>query len=558
MDLDQHLKRLNRRAIPSDLERILNIPRAVSEGTQEAADRWTDRLGGVGATLRPIQGVSLDVIASFSGAFCMIGVGHGKTLIALLAGTAAGAARPLVIVPPALLQQMELEAIKWSRFFKFQPPTIISYGILSTQTDLLDRLKPDLIIADEAHYLRHKTASRTRRLLRYFQQNLCGFIALSGTMTAKSLLDYEHLLELALRGRVPIPLNRYELERWAACIDPDGEPNQSDLNRLGYLVQWSNQSNLTPVNKESIRRAFRERLTTTPGVISTRSGSCDASLYLTHHTPAHSLTVRRALKNLREKWETPDGEPLADSSMKSRAFKNLCTGFYYVWEWGETGPNLEWLEARRNLNRLVSRVLRYSSREGRDSPALVMKWSRAGGGNLELQKAVSLWDEIKDDAAPATVPVWICKEKIQYIMDFLFDLSDPAIFWYSSKAMGDALTLLGLDCRGAGSLPPDGKTCAASIAVHGKGRNLQMYSRCFVVEPPANGATWEQLLGRTHRAGQGEHSVWWDYFDFGDAMDKSKTHSEYIQATHGLIQKLNIATFLTTGANPKNQKEKKQ
>ena len=182
---------------------------------------------------------------------------------------------------------MQNEAEKWSKFFRFTPPQVLSYGILSTQTDILERLKPDLIVADEAHYLRHKTSARTRRFLRYFHNNRCNFVALSGTITAKSLLDYAHLLELALRERTPIPLNRYELERWAACIDPDGEPNQSDLKRLAYLVRWSNQSKLTPTNCESIRRAFRERLTTTPGVVSTRRGSCESSLYLLKHRPCY-------------------------------------------------------------------------------------------------------------------------------------------------------------------------------------------------------------------------------------------------------------------------------
>ncbi len=83
-----------------------------------------------------------------------------------------------------------------------------------------------------------------------------------------------------------------------------------------------------------------------------------------------------------------------------------------------------------------------------------------------------------------------------------------------------------------------------------------MYRRCFIVEPPANGATFEQLLGRTHRAGQTADAVWWDYFDFGDALKRAKAGAEYIEATHGSPQKLNLATFLTTGESPKTKKEK--
>ncbi len=557
MDLDQHLKNLKRRVIPSDLDRILNMPRESSEGSEEAAARWTSALGLGGATLRPIQGAKLDNVAKYGGGVGLMAVGSGKTLVALLAGAAAGAKTPVVVVPPSLVGQMKDEAEKWSKHFRFPTPAILSYGIISTREEILNDLKPDLIVADEAHYLRHKTSTRTRRFLRYFRDNpRCKLLALSGTLTSKSLLDYAHILELALRDRAPIPLNRWELERWAACVDPDGEPNASDLNRLAYLVAWSSQSNLTPVNKESIRRAFRERLTSTPGVVVTTKSSCASSLYLNRHRPKHSATVRDALKKLREEWKTPDGEPIADASAKSRTFKNLATGFYYRWDWGESGEDLEWLETRRELNRRVGHVLRYSPREGRDSPKLVTDWSRNGGGNDELRRVVLKWDAIKDRANPTPAPVWICREKIDYLENYLYDLSEPAILWYSSNAVGQALARLGVATHGAGSFPPSGDICAASIAVHGKGRNLQMYSRCFIIEPVASAGMFEQLLGRTHRAGQTADAVWWDYFDFGDALKRAKAGAEYIEATHGSPQKLNLATFLTTGDSPKTKKEK--
>ena len=545
MDLDQHLKNLPRLNIPSDLERILEMPRQTPQDPEEAAQRWTSSLALGDAVLRPSQGVSFDAINLFGSAFIIMGVGHGKTLVSLLAAQVAGCKSAVLFVPPALLDQAKQEMEKWSNEFKFLGPEIVSYGILSTQTDLLDRLSPDLIICDEAHYLRPNSA-RTRRVKRYLTRRpRCKFIALSGTMTSKSLLDYDHLLLWTLRDRSPIPLNRYELERWAACIDPDGEPTQSDLNRLGYLVQWSGQSKLTPVNKQSIRRAFKERLTSTPGVVSTRSSSCDASLYLKRHNPPHSAQIKSALKNLSEKWETPDGEPIADASTKSRAFKNLCLGFFYRWRWGEAGPDLEWLEARRDLNRRISKVLRYSPREGRDSPALVIGWSSSGGGNIELQRAVALWDKIKDRATVETEPVWICDQKMQYLADYQYDLSEPAIFWYSSQAVGGALQRLGLPVHGAGSLPPKGETCAASIAVHGRGRNLQkLYARSFIVECSSSGSVMEQLLGRIHRAGFDKHECWWDYFDFSGALKRAKSDAEYIQETQGTIQKLNLASFL--------------
>jgi len=548
MNLDQHLQNLTRQKIPSDLERILDMPRQGPQDGQEAADYWNTALGLGGASLRPEQALALSVIEKRRGGFFMYGVGFGKTLIALLAGTAAGSRSPVVLVPPALVKQMEQEAVKWSRFFKFRTPAVVSYGLLSTRRGLLEELKPDLIIADEAHNLKDKKSVKTRRFLRYFNRNpRCGFVALSGTMTSKSLLDYAHLLELSLRERAPIPFNRYELERWAACVDPDGEPNQSDLNRLSYLVQWAHPSKLTPTNKETIRSAYRTRLTTTPGVLATVRSSCDASLIMQHHKPRHTQAIKDALKTLREKWEKPDGEPIADASQASATFKNLCTGFYYRWDWGENGPDLEWLEAKRHLNRLIGKVLRYSPREGRDSPALVTDWSRNGGGTQELREAVRLWDEVGKRPGPKNVAVWLCQEKLKYALQYAYNSSDPVLLWYSSNALGSSLARLGVDVRGAGSLPPSGGLAACSIAVHGAGRNLQMYRKCLVIEPPASGSIWEQLLGRTHRSGQQADAVQWDFMDYAGSVAKAKTHAEYVEQTTGTRQKLNYATILTTG-----------
>ena len=549
IDLAARLKGLKREHIPSDLERVLSMPLVSSTGDEEAARRWTEELSITGEfALRPIQGKALDVVQKWKGGFASVGVGHGKTLISLLAGMAAGRARIVVLVPPSLKKQMEAELEFWSHHFKIDhPPTIVSYGIISTRPTILEDLKPDFVVADEVHYLKNGTV-RTRRFLAYFRRNpRCGFLGLSGTITTRSLLDYSHILEVALRDRAPIPLNRHELARWAATIDADGEPTQADLMRLGLLVKWAFPGRLQVSTKESIRRAFRERLTTTPGVITTKTSSCDASLYLKAYTPKHSAAVKKALKRLQNEWVDPDGKELADASTKSRIFKNLSLGFYYRWIWPNGEPDEIWLEARRRLDRMVGKVVRYHPRPGRDSAALVLDWVKAGGGRPELREAYEAWEAVKHRPGPENETVWICREKIEFIRDWVFEQKEDVIVWFTSKAIGAALEAAGMVVHGRGTAAPTGGTCAASIAVHGKGRNLQMYHNCFVVEPPANGGTWEQLLGRTHRAGQPQHEVWWHFFNYGDALRRSKSHAEYIESTQGTVQKLNCATYLTTG-----------
>lgn len=544
IDVDQIMNNSHRVDIPADLDRILRMPVTPPGGDLEAAQRWTKRLSLGAHALRPVQGAALESIHLYKGGFFPIGVGHGKTLIALLAGEVAGASKPLILCPPALVKMMRAEALIWSERFKFTPPAVESYGILSTKTRLLLDLRPDLIIADEAHYLRRRGAARTKRLLSYFYNvnPTAGFVALSGTITAKSLLDYAHLLELSLRDRVPVPTSRYELQGWAACIDPDGEPTRGDLAALAPLVEWSGQT--AKPSRDTIRKAYKTRLVTTPGVVSTTSTSCDASLYLIEHNPKTPAAVSKAIRHLRDTWTLPNNEPIADASFFSRAFRQLSIGFFYRWEWSGR-PDLEWLEARRNRDRLIGRVLRYASRPGRDSPGLVARWGLAGGGSRELRDALELWEAIKDRANPQTVPVWIDKTRIDYVASFAKAYEDPLVLWYSSRAVGEELGRRGFPVHAAGSAPPKGRTCAASIHVHGKGQNLQQYGRAFVVEPPASGGRWEQLIGRHHRAGQTRDEITIDFFNFGDVMAKARQDARYIEDTTDNRQKLNLATFLT-------------
>ena len=546
--------------IPSDLERVLDLEADDLDG-EALADQWTDRLAVTNARLRPIQAIALEVVSRYKCLFGSIGVGHGKTLICLLAGAAAGARRPLLLVPPALVEQMKTEAKTWSALFRFVPPRVVSYGILSTKkgSTLLEEIKPDLIIADECHALRHKTSARTKRILRYFREHpTAGFVGVSGTITSKSLLDYAHLLELSLRDRAPIPLSRFGaggLESWASILDVNGEATKEDFSAFWPLVRWSGGSDYMPdkptERKALARRAFSKRLASTPGVVCTVVSSCEASLHVVEHYPNPSDAVRGALTTLSTRWETPEGEPLADASAFARVAKQLSLGFYYRWEWqGE--PDLVWLERRRAWIRAVSRVLRYSAREGLDSPALVDQWVASGRGNKETRAAWHAWQEVKHRPAPEIVPVWIDRSIMLYAVDWLAALDEPAIIWYRSKAVGEALFDLGLPVYGSASSCPSTDPryphkIGASIAVHGKGRNLQAYRLGLVLEPPG-GASFEQLIGRYHRQGQKADLVEFHVLQHTEPLKKALTRARadalYIEQTTNQKQKLNFARYL--------------
>ena len=138
-----------------------------------------------------------------------VGVGHGKTICDLLAAMVVPGCRTAVLLlPPNLKQQLldvdwhfygqhwRLPNLAGGKWLAPDPrPTIhvVAFSELSgsRSTDLLHRLRPDVVVVDEAHSVRNRTAARTKRFLRYFSDHEgVKLFAWSGTLTSKSLKDY--------------------------------------------------------------------------------------------------------------------------------------------------------------------------------------------------------------------------------------------------------------------------------------------------------------------------------------------------------------------------------
>ncbi len=164
------------------------------------------------------------------------------------------------------------------------------------------------------------------------------------------------------------------------------------------------------------------------------------------------------------------------------------------------------------------------------------------------------WRQVRDTATPETEAVWID--------DFLardcasWARAQIGIVWYEHVAFGAMVAKLAeipqfgpgeesgrqlLAERGARSI-------VASIRSHGTGKNLQPFSRNLVANPPSDGATWEQLIGRTHRTGQiADEVACYVYRHVPamiDALDKAKNLAAHIQGTFGGAQKLLLASYL--------------
>lgn len=580
---------------PTEMERILAIPvieRSV-ERDAEAAARWTRILRRPGGTaaLKPLQGIACDeaVRAAATGSlrspFVPIGVGHGKTLLSLVLPEVMYAERPLLLHPPSMRRELAEAVALWSPHFDFRPPQTYAYSELSqsTATSFLDWYRPDLIIADEAHALRHATASRTKRVVRYLKANpTCRFVPLSGTMTARSLLDYDHLIELSLREFAPIPLSRKILEQWASVIDPEGEPDQKSWDAIWPLaVAFGNAPKLWQAGTShgvevdgrvlSIREGYQRRLSTTPGVVVSREPSVGSNLWLVRRHTKVPSTVANALEGLIDTWNMPDenaaeGAEIADAAALARAGTQLSCGFYYVWDWtwngkrgGKTEDDDEWLLRRSEWHKAVRNILRYSSRTGLDSPMLVAHWVKEGHGGHDITEAYARWVEdgpdgkpYRDRKQPPKKTIWVSKFLMDDVVEWAIKHKE-CLLWYSSLAVETALVDAGIPVFGAGSESPTfEKTpiAACSIAVHGKGKNLQKWFKQVVIEPPSSGAVWEQLLGRTHRQGQMADDVFAVVYQHTEkalnAVKKACAEAMYIEQTQGMKQKLNLAKWADT------------
>ena len=540
------LERLRRQRPPAQqmpgMQRILALP--TRQGyVPDQTDKYSLPNGRY--ALRPIQSEALYEMERCNGLVAPIGVGHGKFLISALAPSALKSKRPLLLVPPALVNQTKKEIGKFKEHFRIHPGLeVLSYGKLSVASGsrFLDEYQPDLIISDECHHLRHRTATRTKRVIRYFQNNPdCKFVGLSGTFTSKGLADYAHLVELALRDKAPVPLDFWELQIWAANIDVGGDPDMYERERFSPMTM---QYGGTP------RQAYFRRLETCPGVALTQGVSCEASIYMKREDLRLPTEVNKALRGLFNDWCTPGGEEIEDALGIARVRRQLLCGFYYEWDWPNGQPDYLWLEARSNWHKHVRRVLS-RSKQGRDSPLLVAMWAqRPDCPDVDLVYAWNEWDAVRGRPQPPVKTIWINEYLIDGVMSFLSRTEEPTIVWCDHRALLEKFRDKGLVVYGAGEDIPDGPAhhCAMSVKAHGTGKNLQQWSNNLLTSFLPNGSTLEQLIGRTHRLGQQADEVFVYYFEqhstVHNDIEKAREIASYIQETQGNRMKILAASWL--------------
>jgi hypothetical protein len=550
----------------SEVDRVVNIVRRRwqdAEDLERFTADTTEFLSHNGGTmqLRPVQAVALGELHDFGGLFAPIRVGGGKTLISFLAGTVTGARRPLLLIPAKLAKKTHTTFAELRHHWLGHPRLeIMSYELLSRDRGgrVFEQFEPDLIIADEAHKLKNPRAGCTRKVRRYMREHPdTKMVAMSGTITTRSLREYAHILAWCTRDHTPLPRSWGELSDWADCLDE----RVDELRRLapGALLLFCSDAELATGQRGGMstitlaRRGYRRRLVETPGVVATEEAALGTSIQITEQRIENSEAVQTAFEHLRTQWETPDGHPCMEAVDIWRHARELACGFYYRWD--PPAPP-DWLEARKAWARFVRETLA-GHRRGIDTEFQVA--SACKRGQLD-DRAYLDWTAVRDDFKPNNVPVWIDDGMLRAAAAWLQQRDPPGLCWVEHRAFGQRLaehTGFPYFTSGRGSEcgltlceedrePRAGEYAGpaiVSIASNSEGRNLQWHwSRNFVSSAPPNGMVWEQLLGRTHRDGQRADEVecvmamacreQWAGFE------QSRADARYIQDTTGQPQKL--------------------
>lgn len=308
--------------------------------------------------------------------------------------------------------------------------------------------------------------------------------------------------------------------------------------------------------------------------------SCGASLVFSERKTKAPGEVEEALSNLFATWNRPDGEPFKTALEVHRCAKEISSGFYYRWIWPRGEPKEvqdRWKEVRARWNREQREELK-RSKAFMDSPLLLTKaairWHdgyvhvdpetqrryeippRSKNGPLPVWDS-EVWPEwlaVRDTAAPETEGVWINEWLAQDAAEWARE--HGGIVWYEHDLFGRRVAELadrpffgpGADAASRLIMENGSRGIVASIRAHGTGKNLQAWSKNLVANIPTDAATWEQLVGRTHRQGQLADEVTVELYRHTppliEAFDKARVYSDYIQSTMGGSQKLVRATYL--------------
>jgi hypothetical protein len=483
---------------------------------------------------------------------------------------------------------------------------MMSYSTISTQTgyEELRALGATAYILDEAHKLASAKSARTKRFISAVKDIEAGLpeehvgiecAVLSGTVTKKSVTDYAHLAHATLRNSSFVPTSGTAIQAYSSVIDADAMEHPSGRREFKNILDWGLRHGLTlptgPCNLtvgEIFREAHRYRMITSPGVIATSDQSVDCSLIIQWQEPRvpptpEGLRMINLMKDVVKLDQTPDGDELDWAMHRFKWLWELSGGFYNSLRWPDsekiqrkhacTAAEADRLLAAaqyhhglvRGYHKSLNNFLKGPHIPGCDTPLLVASCIKRLIDQADAYKGphipahlVQAWADARNAHYPdlperESVPVRVCRYKVDAAVAWAKE-NKEGIVWYHHPEVGtwlcERLTEEGMTHTYA----PAGENekvfnpglVVASMA-HGTGKNLQHQCRQLFLEIRREASIMEQILGRTHRAGQMADEVYADLlistgFDLA-LFNACLSDADYIQSSMGTTMKLCYATY---------------
>lgn len=487
--------------------------------------------GGAVNRLRPAQVEALRELFECRGLFAPMRVGSGKTLVTLLAATLLDSQRPVLMVPASLRGKTRREFAAYHQDWHVCLPRLVSYQEMGRpdREGLLVELAPDLLLLDEAHHARNLDAAVTRRIERVIDVLRPVVGVMSGTLITDKIMDYQHHAAWSLREGAPLPLQPSTAERWGQALDRD----------VGLLKRWGLGA------LAELPGGYHVHFRGSRGVVPTPGSDCDASISVSVWRPETPKVLRDAIEQTATTGARPDGEPLDEWDLPD-CLCQLALGFYYRWD---PEPPDWWLRPRRGW-RVYARAVLDEHLPGFDSEGQLVNALDHGGAEPpagdEGRELLASWRAVRDEFTPNPVPVWLDPSVLEQAIKHT---GRGCLIWTRYRAVGAALESMGVPYYGAGTHPEEaqGRTIAVSVAAHSTGRNLQAWHLSLVLTPMANAGAWEQLIGRTHRAGQRADTVEVDVIGsipyHGEVLGRVLTEARAITKASGFEHKLVTADW---------------
>lgn len=442
------------------------------------------------------------------GAFLPFRPGAGKTLEGFLLPAVLEAKNPYLVVPAGLEAKTRKEYLEYARHWRLPAISIVTYEFLSHPKNLhwFMEAKPDFVVFDEAHNLRNDRCKAWRRWIRYSASNPgIKTVYMSGSAAGRKLFEIYHQLRSALKQNAPVPATKVEMDAWGRCVDEkvplDFRLPPGALDRLPGHDEEEN-----PLRRARLK--FRDRLNSTPGVVSTLEDVPAVGLRIWVKEIEMPREVRDMFAAMREDFITPGGDSFKLAIELWNHCRTLGCGTYRAFR---PPPPNEWRLARYEWHKFAREWL--SARHILDSEVHLVQAIEAG--EVDDDGLYQAWKEVEPTYDPEanSVVVWVHDIVVDYATTWLQE--HGGLVWVPHRSVGERLAERAKvpyfrdgGCDALGRLVDDYTgPCVVSIDSCGEGHNLQAHSKNLILSTPSTGSAVEQLLARTHRDGQEEHEV---------------------------------------------------